>query len=149
MARVPYSRQTTGFPEIVVEVHMAWTAMALCWLVAGLGAVGIASPAALIELARLFQTPIGLYAAAALRVIFGGALVLAAAGSRAPRVIRTIGVVVMVAGLSMPLIGLDRFRSMLEWWAVHDPVVMRVWAGVAIASGCTLAYALRPKSRSA
>jgi len=64
-------------------MSMAWMAMALCLLVAVLGAIGVVSPGALLRIARHFQTPSGLYAAAALRIILGGALLLAAPTSRA------------------------------------------------------------------
>lgn len=47
--------------------------MALCLFVAVLGAIGVVSPGALLSIAQHFQTPSGLYAAAALRIILGGA----------------------------------------------------------------------------
>jgi len=127
-------------------MSMAWMAMALCLLVAVLGAIGVVSPGALLRIARHFQTPSGLYAAAALRIILGSALLLAAPTSRAPRAIRAIGVIILVAGLITPFFGLDRFRGILEWWSAQGPIFMRVWAGVALTFGCIMAYTLVPRS---
>lgn len=124
-------------------------AIALCVLVAGIGAIGVVEPGTFRGIARQFQTPSGLYAAAAFRVVLGGALVLAAPTSRAPRAIRVTGVVILVLGLITPFLGLDQFRSVLAWWSAQGPTATRIWAGVALATGGLLIYALLPRSRSA
>jgi hypothetical protein len=127
---------------------MAWVAMLLCILVAALGAIGIVSPEALLRIARYFQTPWGLYTAAALRVVLGAALLLSAATSRAPRLIRAIGLVVLVAGVITPLFGIERFHGMLDWWSARGPAFMRAWAAIVLAFGCTVAYGVAPRSRN-
>jgi hypothetical protein len=128
---------------------MAWVAMVLCLVVAALGAVGVVSPGALLRIAHYFQTSLGLYAAAALRIVLGGALWFAAPGSRAPRLIRAIGLLVLVAGLVTPLFGVERFHGILDWWSARGPAFMRAWAAVVLAFGCTLAYGLMPGRRAA
>lgn len=128
---------------------MAWMAMVLCLLVAALGAIGVVSPRTLLGIARQLQTPSGLYVAAVLRIMLGGTLVLAAPTSRAPRAMRAIGVIIVVAGLLTPVFGLERFRGVLEAWSAQGPILMRVWASVALVFGCAMAYALLPKSRTA
>jgi hypothetical protein len=127
---------------------VVWIAMALSLLVAALGAIGVVAPGELRGIARHFQTPSGLYAAAAFRVVLGGALVLAAPTSRVPRVMRAVGIVILVAGLITPFLGLDRFRGILEWLSAQGPTATRIWAGVALAFGCLLIYALFPRSRA-
>jgi hypothetical protein len=129
-------------------VSVVGLAMALSLLVAALGAIGVVAPAELRGIARHFQTPTGLYAAAAIRVVLGGTLVLAAPTSRAPRVIRAVGVVILVAGLITPFLGLDQFRGILEWLSAQGPTATRIWAGGTLAFGCLLIYALFPKSRA-
>jgi hypothetical protein len=143
--------RTVADPDYLgsVEMSMAWIAMALCLLVGVLGAIGVVSPSALLSIAQHLQTPPGLYAAAALRIILGGALLLAAPTSRAPRAIRAVGAIILVAGLMTPFFGLDRFRGILEWWSAQGPMFMRVWAGVALAFGFIMAYTLVPRSRTA
>ena len=64
-------------------MRMAWIAIVLCLLVAAVGAIGVLSPGALLRIARPFQTPSRLYAAAALRILLGGAPLRAAPTSRA------------------------------------------------------------------
>lgn len=98
----------------------------------------------LVTLARRFQTPSGLYVAAASRVIFGAALFLAAPESRAPMAIRVAGVVVFVAGLALPWIGHERLRGLFDWWASRGAYAIRALGAVVLASGLVLLYALLP-----
>ena len=58
--------------------------LALCALTAAAGVLGIVSPARLAELIVLIQEPAGLYVAAGLRLLFGGALLAYAVVPRAP-----------------------------------------------------------------
>lgn len=123
---------------------MAIVALVLSLFVAALGALGIVSPMGLLRIVRQFQRPAGLYAAAILRVVLGGALFLAAPTSRLPEVVRILGIIIFVSGLITPLFGLERFRRLLNWWSARGPVFMRIWAGFALAFGLLLAYAVVP-----
>ena len=97
---------------------MAWAALLLGLLVAAIGLLGVASPHGLLTAVRFMVTPRGLYLVAALRVVFGVVLILAARSSRAPGVLRLLGVVMLVAGLTTPLFGVDRAHAMLDWWSL-------------------------------
>jgi hypothetical protein len=109
-----------------------------------LGAVGIVAPVALLGVSRPFLTPAGLYAAAGLRLVLGTVLFLAAPTSRAPKPLRILGVVVIVAGVLTPLLGVDRARAIVDWWAAQGTGLMRVWAVVAASLGVFLVYATAP-----
>jgi len=124
-------------------------AVILSACVAIVGAVGVIRPEALLDAARHFQTPAGLYAAAAFRIILGGALLLSARTSRVPRAIRILGAVVLVGGFVTLFIGPERARAIVDWWSSQGPFVMRAWAGFAVAFGCVLVWALLPKSSAA
>jgi hypothetical protein len=69
----------------------------LTMLVAGvalvLGLLAIVNPDALVALGEYAVTPTGLYVIAAVRIVFGTVLVLAATASRIPRVLRVLGVI--------------------------------------------------------
>jgi hypothetical protein len=124
---------------------MALVALTLSLVVAVLGAVGIVVPTVLLAISRPFLTPTGLYAAAALRLVLGTVLFVAAPTSRAPKIIRILGVVIIVAGLATPLIGVERARAIVEWWAAQGSALLRVWAGIALVFGLFLAYAVAPR----
>ncbi len=123
---------------------MTWLALVLSLFIAALGALGVVSPSRLVGVVRYFQTPAGLYFAAALRVVLGVALFFAAPTSRAPELIRILGIVIIVAGVITPFFGLERFRKLLDWWFARGSIFLRAWAAIALALGLLLAYAVVP-----
>jgi len=123
---------------------MALLALFFSIFIAVIGAIGFVSPAKLIRFVRKFQSSAGLYLAAGFRVVFGLALFFAADSSRAPEVIRVVGIIVLVSGLITPIFGLDRFRRILNWWSTRPAAFQRVWAGFALAFGLLCAYAVAP-----
>jgi hypothetical protein len=123
---------------------MVLLALLFSIFIAVIGAIGFVSPAKLIRFVRKFQSSAGLYLVAGFRVVFGLALFFAADSSRAPEVIRVVGIIVLVSGLITPLFGLDRFRRILNWWSMRPAAFQRVWAGFALAFGLVCAYAVAP-----
>ena len=123
---------------------MTFVALALSIFIAAFGALGVVSPERLLGVVRRFQTPTGLYAAAAIRLVLGVALFFAAPTSRAPETVRVVGVVVFVAGLITPFFGLERFRRLVEWWSALGPGLVRTWAASTFVIGLLLAYAVVP-----
>ena len=113
------------------------------------GIVGLISPDSLTTARRLyFATPVGLYAAGAVRVAMGLVVILSAPASRAPKTLRALGAVMCMQGLAATLLGPDRARAVLEWETMQGTALLRVGAAVALAAGCFLAYAVsghRPK----
>jgi hypothetical protein len=119
-------------------------AFGISLLIAALGGLGIVSPPRLLGVVRRFQTPAGLFAATALRLVLGAALFLAAPASRAPETVRIVGMIVFVAGLITPFFGVERFGRLLDWWSALGPAVIRTWASFALVFGLLLAYAVAP-----
>ena len=109
-----------------------------------LGVLGVVWPDRLIRFARAWHTPAGLLLAAALRIVLGLALFLAAPDSRAPLMLRILGVVIFAAGLATPFFGLERSRRVLEWWAARSPAFRRAWAACALAFGLVLVSVVAP-----
>ncbi len=123
---------------------MTLVALIICLLTAALGALGIASPSRLLGVVRYFQTPVGLYFAAGIRVLLGVALLFAAPTSRAPGLIYILGVFIIVIGVITPFFGLKRFRRLLDWWSAQGSAFIRGWAILALLFGLSLAYAIVP-----
>jgi hypothetical protein len=122
-------------------------------LVAGVtvivGAVGLISPETLTMARRLyFATPAGLYAAAAVRVAMGLAVILGAPASRAPMTLRALGAVMCLQALSATLMGPDRARAVLEWETLQGTALLRVGAAVALAAGAFVAFAVSGRRNS-
>ena len=114
------------------------------------GIVGLVSPESGTAVRRLyFATPVGLYAAAAVRVAMGLVVILSASASRAPKTLRVLGGVVCLQGLAATLFGPDRARAILEWESMQGAAVLRAGAAVAIAGWGFVAFAVtghRPES---
>ena len=121
---------------------MVFLAMALSVLIAGFGVWGIISPATLLTFLSRWQTREGLWAGAAIRLIFGLALWFAAPLSRFPTTLQVVGVISVVAGIAVPFIGLARFKSMVAWWLNKPPSFTRIWAVATLALGVFFVWAV-------
>jgi hypothetical protein len=121
---------------------MRHVALAFGTLIAIIGVIGIVVPSWWLAIARSFDTPLGLVAAAGVRLIMGAVLFLVAPRARTPTFLRVLGVVTFIAGLITPFFGVDRARRILEWWSASGAGVQRAWAAFAIALGVFLIWAL-------
>jgi hypothetical protein len=112
-------------------------------------AITFAAPDLRLSLEGSLMTPAGLYAIAAMRIAIGLVFVLAAPASRAPRTLRVLGLIVIIAGLSTPWFGVDRGQAVLSWMASAGPLPMRLDACVGMALGGFLVCAFRAPTRRA
>lgn len=107
-----------------------------------LGALGVVWPRALMSMVdRPWRSSAGLYVAVAIRGVFGVLLVVAADGTRFPWTVRVLGIVSLVAAVSLPLLGYERVRKFITWWLARPDAFVRAWSVVACAFGAFLAYA--------
>jgi hypothetical protein len=118
------------------------------------GAVGILAPSALIWIAQHFVTfsAFSFYVIAAVRVVFGLVLISVASASRAPKAVRVLGYVIVIAGITTALTGLlaiGRASSMIDWWVQQGSIVLRLTAVLILALGGFVAYACAPARRVA
>jgi hypothetical protein len=122
---------------------MRWLGLVIGALVILASAIGFAAPDLRLSLERSVITPTGLYAIALLRIAIGLVFVFAARESRAPRAVRVLGVIVIVAGLLTPWFGVARAQAVVNWMASAGPLLMRVDTLVGMALGGLLVYAFR------
>jgi hypothetical protein len=106
------------------------------------GAMGVASPAALMSFVRRWQTSSGIWAGTGFRIAFGVAAWSAAPASRTPVVLQVLGVVSIVSGIALPLLGLSRLAAVVSWWERRSAGFKRGWAGVACAFGAFLLWSV-------
>lgn len=106
------------------------------------GLVGIAAPDVFLSAVRFMQTPPVIYGAAVLRVAFGIVLMGAASGSRAPRFLRVLGFLMVIGGLLTPFAGVWIAQHILGWWTTGGHGLVRVFAGVSLALGALVVYAI-------
>jgi hypothetical protein len=104
-------------------------------LIVFVGLVGVITPHEIAPIGRYIVTRNGLYIVAVLRICIGIVFILAAPASRMPRTVRFIGVVVLIGGIITPFFGVDRSRSVLDWWISRSSIFMRLAGVVAMAAG--------------
>ena len=122
---------------------MRWGAWFVAVFIIVVGIVGLIAPDTLTNVRRLyFATAAGLYAASMVRVAMGLVVMICAPAARAPRTLWALGAVMCLQGLSAALLGPDRARAVLEWETMQGTAILRAGAGVAIASGSFLAFAV-------
>ncbi len=124
---------------------MAFVAFTLGSLTALAGTIGLFAPNVLVAMTSAFHGLLGLTLAATIRLVLGAALFVAAPDSRAPLVFRALGVLMFFVGLLTPLIGVERFDDVLDWWATLDPLVARTWSACAASMGGLIAYGIIPR----
>lgn len=111
-------------------------------LILVLGVLGVARPRILIGLVgRVWATRVGLFAALAIRAAFGILLIAAATSTRFPWTIGVIGVVSLLAAVSLPVLGYQRLRKFVDWWAGRSGGFVRAWSLLACVFGAFLIYA--------
>jgi hypothetical protein len=106
------------------------------------GVVGVVAPSALLRAGEYFTTSMGLYAAAALRIAIGIVFILVAPTSRAPKVMRVLGAIVVGAGVITALVGVDRARAMLAWEIAQGTTLIRLGALLALVFGGLIVFAV-------
>src|SRR5262245_40674034 len=97
--------------------------------VAAVGAVGILAPSALVWIGQRFTTAGEWYVLGVVRVAFGLVLMSVAKSSRAPRTLRVVACIPLLAGLgalATPMVGLERARATIDWWSRQGPGVVRL-----------------------
>jgi hypothetical protein len=120
-------------------------ALAIGVLMISLGLTGLVWPEGLVRIGHYSFTQTGLYVIAALRIAIGLVLFLAATGSRAPRTLRVIGIMVCILGIVTALVSLERARELMAWWSSHGPGFIRIAAVVVVGLGSFIAYSTAPR----
>jgi hypothetical protein len=123
-------------------------AFGLC--IATVGVVGILAPSRLVWIAENFSTSGAFYVVAVVRVAFGLVLISVASASRAPKALRVLGYIIVIAGITtalMGLLGIGRARAMIEWWLQQGSSVVRLTGVLILALGGFVAYACAPAPR--
>ena len=113
-----------------------------------IGFLALVAPDSFLTAAEYTVTPKGLYIIAALRVLFGLILLIAASASRLPKTLRVLGAIALIAGLATPLLEVEKARAIFEWSAAHGTGLIRVWGAIALLVGGVITYAFTGQRRT-
>ena len=118
---------------------------ALFYIAIGIG--GLVSTETLLTARQYLGTPVGHYAGGAARLAMGLALILCAAASRFPKILRVLGAVMCLQGLAAVFSSVELARTVMELEAPHT-ALLRVGALIALTSGGFIAFAVTAGRRS-
>ena len=127
-------------------------AFALALVIMALGTLCLVVPAGPVWLAQHAVTPGIFCIIATVRVAFGLVLISVAPASRAPKTLRVLGYLILVAGVATALTGLvaiERARVIIEWWWQQGTGRVRLTGVLGLAFGGFIAYACAPVRRAA
>ncbi len=115
-------------------------ALILCAAIALLGVITIVKPALAHDLTRLFADKTGMWVVTAIRAVLALGLLAAASDSKAPMLLRLLGLLILIVAIVMPILGLDRHRRMIDWWLARPRTVQMLCGASAFVFGIGLIY---------
>ncbi len=123
-------------------------ALLIATLMILLGLTGVLWPDGLMGFAKYTFTSTGIYIAAAVRIVLGLLLFVAAKATRTPKTVRVIGLIILVAGIATALITVERAQLLREWWMGRGPDALRIAACFPLAVGFFVAGSTLTRRRS-
>lgn len=124
---------------------MKLLAFAIAIIAMGFSLTGLVRPDFMARLVRYTFSPSGLYVVAVVRMAIGLIFFLGASGSRAPRAMRVIGVMICIVGVALAFCTVEYGEALREWWALHGLGFVRWACPFAFALGAFVAYATAPR----
>jgi uncharacterized protein YjeT (DUF2065 family) len=110
-------------------------------LILGIGLTVLISPAWMRPAIQAVVNRRWLPVLSAARIAFGIVLVLAAPATRLPIFVWALGLLMIVAGVSLPFMGMKRIQAMADWWLSRPDRMLRTWSLLAILLGALLVWA--------
>ncbi len=107
-----------------------------------MGVLVIVSPARANDLTRLFADKTGLWVTTAIRAVLGLGLLAAAGDSKAPMVLRILGLIILIIAIVVPILGFGRHRRMIDWWLARDRKIQIICGAAAFVLGVVLIYVI-------
>ena len=102
---------------------MVALALILCAAIAVFGVLVIVKPAVAHDLTLLLADKTGMWIATAIRAVLALGLLAAASESKAPMLLRVLGLLILIVAIVLPILGLERHRRMIDWWLARSRTV--------------------------
>lgn len=102
--------------------------------------VYLAKPDIMKRLMEFFKQGRRMYLAALLRFVLAIVFLLGANECNLPWVIIALGILFIVSGLLILILGLEKIRTILEWYQEQSAMVLRLVAAITLAIGAIVIY---------
>lgn len=107
-----------------------------------MGVLTIVKPALVHDWTQLLADKAGMWTATAIRAVLGLGLLAAASESKAPMLLRLLGLLILILAILTPVLGLDRHRRMIDWWLTRRRTVQTMCGAAAFVFGVGLIYVI-------
>ena len=114
----------------------------LCAFIAAMGVVVIVAPTRAHDLTRLFADKMGMWIATAIRAVLGLGFLAAASESKAPLLLRILGLIILIIAIVVPILGVDRHLRMIDWWLARDREIQIICGAASLVLGVGLIYVI-------
>ncbi len=74
------------------------------------------------------------------RLVIGVLFVLSSKDTRYPHFIFWLGIVTLLSGITLPIIGQERIKKIINWWLDKPTIVQILWALIAFIFGLFIIY---------
>jgi hypothetical protein len=119
---------------------MTALALILCAGIAAMGVIIIVKPSLAHDWTRLLADKTGMWITTAIRAVLALGLLAAASESKAPMVLRMLGLLILIVAIVIPILGVDRHRRMIDWWLARKRTVQMICGAAAFVFGIGLIY---------
>ena len=110
-------------------------------LMIAMGLIAIIKPTILKTLIEVLNVGKRIYFIGVLRIIIAILFLLGASGCKIPQIIIAIAILILLSGLLIFAIKLEKIKAILTWWQNKSPIVVRLAALIALAFGAIIIYA--------
>ena len=119
---------------------MVALALILCAAMAAMGVLIIVKPALAHDLTRLAADKTGMWVVTALRAALALGLFAGASESKAPVLLRILGLIILIIAIVTPILGLDRHRRVIDWWLARPRITQILCGAASFVFGIGLIY---------
>jgi len=110
-------------------------------VITGLGIIYLIYPQIIKSLIRFFSTGYNIYIPAAVRLVFGIIMLLAAGKTSHPKIITVLGVLFLLGAILIVALGPKRIKPVLAWYLARQVFILRIIAIFIILFGILVIYA--------
>lgn len=105
-----------------------------------MGIVNILNPNVMKKMLSFWREGKRIYAGGALRILFGAIFLWSYSQARFQVVIYALGILMLLGGASIFILGLDKMKTMLDWWDKKPSSILRLIAVLLLIIGALVIY---------
>lgn len=109
-------------------------------LMIAMGAVNVLSPVMMRNMLAFWSRGKNVYAGGLLRLLLGLVFLWSAPQSKSPVIIYALGILMLLGGVFIFALRLDKIKSMLDWWNKKSDSILRLTAILILGIGALIFY---------